>query len=117
MKLVLSIPQLSNTLPPADKNSDKSTYIGISSILHCVSTSGGHVISGTSSSRIVIICSHIAVLPHRSEMVYTLVTISGHVALLLTSESIAKLPMSIPQLSIISPPASINSSIVVNGSI
>ena len=107
------MPQLSLTLPPAVINSPIVVYTGISSILHCASIDSGHVISGNSSSMIVITWLQLAVLPHWSAIWYTLVISSGQIPPSLTSLNNVKLNGSIPQLSNTIPPPFSNSSNVV----
>ena len=109
----LSMPQLSLTLPPADINSPTVVYASTSSILHCASTDCGQLISGSISSCIVIVWVQLVVLPHWSDIWYTLVIISGHVAPSVSSLNKTKLKGSIPQLSNTAPPAFSNSSNVV----
>ena len=66
MKLVESMPQLSSAIPPAVTNSLKSIYGACSSMEQTAFNESGQFIVGASSSFMVMVCSQVIVLPHKS---------------------------------------------------
>ena len=116
MKLKLSITQLSPTLPPWDINSSKLNSPSPPAS-QAANNPVGHSNVGGIVSFTIIICSHVAVFPHKSDIWYTLVTSSGHVPVPISSLNMVKLKLSMPQLSVTFPFELINSLIVVNDGI
>ena len=65
-KLVLSIVQLSETIPPAEINSLKSAYGVCSSRAQTALRESGQLTNGATSSFMVMICVQVVVFPQRS---------------------------------------------------
>ena len=65
-KLVLSIVQLSETIPPAEINSLKSAYGVCSSRAQTALKESGQLITGPISSLMIMVCVQVDVLPHKS---------------------------------------------------
>ena len=104
-----SISQLSEKFPPAVIKSLAVNTGGNSEISQINVSSIGQVINGAIVSFTIIFWTQVPTFPHESAIEYVLVNNSGHVLPSETSSTNMKVVSSTPQLSIIEPPAEINS--------
>ena len=115
LKLAVSITQLSENSPPLFKNSIAVNIWGNSEISQTKLVSLGQLIIGGIVSFTIILWTQVPTLPQESAIEYVLVNISGHVFPSDTSSTRTNVVSSTPQLSMIVPPALINSPKSLNG--
>src|SRR5512133_1163734 len=101
IKVTAGVPQLSVAVTAVMSGAGTA-------LMQATVTSAGHTITGAMLSLTVMICTHVAVFPHRSSTWYVRVYTFGQFPAVEVSLNKIKLVGSIPQLSVAVPPAAVN---------